>query len=233
MLKTVITLIRGSTAAAAEDLADRNALLILDQQMRDAQASLGRAQRALAMAIAEDAQEGRRIDATSQRIASLEDRARAALAGSRQDLALEAAEAIAALEAERDSGRQARSLFATEIARLRRDVADAERRLAALQRGRRVARVAEAVRVSRRGRIEAAGNHECTLSEAEATLARLRERQVQAASAEDALDTIAATTRPQTVEDRLAEAGFGPPARPTAASVLARLAATHQQGATP
>jgi phage shock protein A len=232
MIKTVITLMRGSAAAAAEDLADRNALLILDQQMRDAQASLGRAQRALAMAIAEDAQEGRHIQAAGQRIANLEDRARAALAGSRQDLALEAAEAIAALEGEREAGRQARALFATEIARLRRNAGDAERRLAALQRGRRVARVAEAVRVSRRGRIEAAGNHECTLSEAEATLVRLRERQLQAAAAEEALDGLDAATRPQTVEERLAEAGFGPPTRPTAASVLARLNATLHQGET-
>ncbi|MEJ1976082.1 MAG: PspA/IM30 family protein [Acetobacteraceae bacterium] len=230
MIKTVITLIRGSAAAAAEDLADRNALLILDQQMRDAQASLGRAQRALAVALAEDAQEGRRIDAAVERIARLEDRARAALAGSRQDLALEAAEAIALLEAERDAGRQARALFATEIARLRRGLADAEQRLAALHRGRRVARVAEAVRVSRRGRIEAADNHECTLSEAEATLLRLRERQAQAASADAFLDGLTEATRPQTVEARLAEAGFGPPDRPTAASVLARLNATPNQG---
>ncbi len=112
------------------------------------------------------------------------------------------------------------------------DVTEAERRLAALQRGRRVARVAEAVRVSRRGRIEAASRHEGTLSDAEATLARLRERQVNAASAEAALDTITAATRPRTVESRLAEAGFGPPEHPTAASVLARLAATMEKGAT-
>ena len=36
MFKTVLTLFRGSVAAAGEELEDRNALLILDQQMRDA-----------------------------------------------------------------------------------------------------------------------------------------------------------------------------------------------------
>ncbi len=223
MFKTVVTLLRGSAAAAGEDLADRNALLILDQQMRDAQSSLGQAQRALAVAMAEDTQEGRRMVALGERIASLEARARAALAGAREDLATEAAEAIADLEAERDTGQQARGLFAVEITRLRRSVSDAERRLAELQRGRRVARVAEAVRISRRGRIEAASPAQCTLSEAEATLTRLRDRQARAAAAEDALDGIEAATRPQTVEERLANAGFGPATRPTAASVLARL----------
>ena len=223
MLKTIITLYRGSAAAAAEDLADRNALLLLDQQLRDSQASLTGAQRALAVATAEDAQEGRRCEAVEQRVAGLEERARAALAAGREDLATEAAETIAGLEAECQAGRAARALFATEIARLRRGVDDAQRRLADLHRGRRVARVAEAVRVSRRGRIEPAGTHQCTLSDAEATLARLRDRQDRAAAAEDALDIIEPETKPQTVEECLATAGFGPPTRPTAASVLARL----------
>lgn len=223
MFKTVVTLLRGSAAAAAEDLADRNALLILDQQMRDAQAQFGAAQRALAIAMAENAQEVRRTASLDEQIARLEARTRAALAGGRDDLALEAAEAIAALETERDTGRQAAGLFATEIVRLRRSAGDAERRLADLQRGRRVARVAEAVRISRRGRIEAAAPDRCTLSDAEATLARLRDRQQHAALAEDALDGIEAATRPQHIEDRLAAAGFGSATRPNAASVLARL----------
>lgn len=222
MFSTVVTIMRGSAAAAAEDLADRNALLILDQQVRDVQANLHQAQRALAMALAEDAQEERRIVVIDHRVGSLEVRARAALDGAREDLALEAAEAIAALAAEGDVGRQARTLFAGDIGRLRRAVADAERRLGELHRGRRVARVAEAVQVSRRGR-EAADAQRCTLADAEATLARLRERQVQAAAADDFLAGIVAGTRPQTVEERLAEAGFGPLVRPDAAAVLARL----------
>jgi phage shock protein A len=216
MIKTLVTLMRGSAAASAEELADRHALLILDQQMRDSRASLGRSQRALAVALAEDAREVQRAGSLTQRIAGLEDRARAALAADREDLAAEAAETIAALEIEHDTAAQARTLFAAEIARLRRHVAEAERRLAALHRGRRLARMAEAVRQSRRGRIETPDLHECTLSEAEATLTRLRERQQDLACAEEVLD------RPQSVEQRLAEAGFGQ-GHPTGASVLARL----------
>ena len=223
MLKTFITLCRGSTAAAAEELADRNALLLLDQQLRDSQASLTASQRALAVAMAEDAQEARRCEMLGQRVAGLEERARAALAAGREDLATDAAESIAGLEAECQGSRQGRTLLAAEIVRLRRTVDDAQRRLADLYCGRRVARVSEAVRISRRGRIEPAGTHQCTLAEAEATLARLRDRQDRAAAAEDALDTIDAATMQQTVEERLATAGFGPPTRPTAASVLARL----------
>lgn len=223
MLKTMVTLFRGKAMAAEQDLADRHALLLLDQQMRDAQASLQAARRAFAIALAEDRGELRQASAVVQRIAGLEERARAALAGGREDLAEQAAGVIAELEAERDAGHQAQTLFAAEIKRLGAVVAEAERRYAELHRGRRVARVAEAVRISRRGRIEAAGPEHCTLSEAEATLARLRERQQRAATAEEMLDSIEPATKPATTEDRLAQAGFGPPTRPTAASVLTRL----------
>jgi phage shock protein A len=222
MFKTFTTLCRGAAAANAEDFADQNALLILDQQMRDAQAGLGRAQRALAVALAEAAQEARRGAALAERIAGLEARARAALAGGEGALAMAAAETIAELANERDAGERAVALFAAEIGRLRRQVGDAERRLAELQRGRRVARVAEAVRRSRQGGV-LAGPAADRLSEAEATLARLRERQEQAMTADAALDALSGASQAPSVEDRLADAGFGPATRVTAAAVFARL----------
>ena len=40
MFKTVFTLFRGSVAVVEEELEDRSALLILDQQMRDAAAAV-------------------------------------------------------------------------------------------------------------------------------------------------------------------------------------------------
>ena len=160
MFKTVLTLFRGSVAAAGEELEDRSALLILDQQMRDAAAAVERAKRTLALAIAQDQQEGRRLDATNARIADLELRATAALDGGREDLAREAAEAIAHLEAERDAALTARTLFAAEIARLKRHVSGAEARIHELDRGRRIARASEAVRAMRRGGVEAARPYE-------------------------------------------------------------------------
>src|SRR5258708_20299480 len=99
MFKTIVTLMRGAAAAAEEQVADRSALLILDQQIRDAAAAIERSKRALALAIAQDEAEGKRLDITLKRIADLEERARAALAGGREDLAGEAAEAIPRMEA--------------------------------------------------------------------------------------------------------------------------------------
>ncbi|MDN3275876.1 PspA/IM30 family protein [Frankia sp. RB7] len=223
MFKTVVTLFRGSVAAAGEELEDRTALLILDQQMRDAAGAVERSKRTLALAIAQDQQEGRKLEATVARIADLETRAVAALDGSREDLAKEAAEAIAGLEADRDAALTARALFATEIARLKRHVATAQARITELDRGRRVARASEAVRSLRRCGIEAARPYESTLPEAESTLRRLRERQLEAQAADDALVELDAATGPLATAERLAEQGFGPRLKTTADDVLARL----------
>ena len=228
MFKTVLTLFRGSVAAAGEELEDRTALLILDQQMRDAAAAVERSKRSLALAIAQDQQEGRRLETTRARIADLEVRATAALDGGREDLAREAAQAIANLEADRDAAMTARSLFAGEIARLKRHVASAEARITELDRGRRIARASEAVRTLRRGGIEAARPYESTLPEAESTLRRLRERQMEAQAADEALLELDAASGPLAAAEKLAEQGFGPRLKPTADDVLARLNANRK-----
>ena len=223
MFKTVLTLFRGSVAAAGEELEDRTALVILDQQMRDAAAAVDRSKRTLALAIAQDQQEGRRLETTNTRIADLELRATAALDGGREDLAREAAQQIAGLEADRDAAMTARTLFAQEITRLKRHVANAEARITELDRGRRIARASEAVRNLRRSGIEAARPYESTLPEAEATLRRLRERQVEAAAADAALVELDAASGPLATAEKLAEQGFGPRIKSTADDVLARL----------
>ena len=169
--------------------------------------------------------------ATCARIADLEVRATAALDGGREDLAREAAQQIANLEADRDAAMTARTLFASEITRLKRQVAGAEARITDLDRGRRLARAAEAVRALRRGGVEAARPYESTLPEAENTLKRLRERQMEAQAADEALVELDTASGPLATAEKLAEQGFGPRLKSTADDVLARLNAkrTHDQ----
>src|SRR5260370_8698170 len=180
MFKVLFALVRGAAAAAEGEVVDRSALLILDQQIRDAATAVEGGKRGLAVAVAHDEAEGKRLEATLARIADLEERAVAALDGRREDLASEAAEAIAIMEADRDAVRDARANFAREIAHLKRATTDADHRLAELERGRRIAQAAEAVRrLKTRGPVRVGGA--AALSDAEATLRHLRERQGQGA----------------------------------------------------
>jgi phage shock protein A len=222
MFKVLFALARGAAAAAEGEVVDRSALLILDQQIRDAATAVERGKRALAVAIAHDEAEGKRLEATVARLADLEERAVAALAGGREDLASEAAESIAMMEADRDAVSEARKTFAREIAHLKRATADAGRRLAELERGRRVAQAAEAVRrLKARGPTRAGGA--AALSDAEATLRRLRERQAEDAAIDASVESLDTSAAADTIATRLEAAGFGKRIRTTAADVLDRL----------
>jgi phage shock protein A len=228
MLKTIVTLFRGAAFRAEEEFADRSALLILDQQIRDAAAGIERAKRALAVAIAQDEAEGKRLETTVSRIADLEERAVAALNGGSEELAAEAAETIALMEQDRDSIREARATFAREISGLKSTVRKSSQRLGELERGRRIASAAESVRRLKAGSgpgatRPGAGGGTTALADAEATLRRLRERQFEDAAAADALETLDTEPNPNSVADRLEAAGFGKRTRPTGASVLERL----------
>jgi phage shock protein A len=223
MLKTLVTLFRGAAFRAEEEFADRSALLILDQQIRDAAGGIERAKRALAVAIAQDEAEGKRLETTLARIADLEERAVAALSGGSEELAAEAAEAIAVMEQDRDSIREARATFAREIAGLKSTVRKSSQRFAELERGRRIASAAESVRRLKAGSGHGAPGGATALADAEATLRRLRERQFEDAAAADAFETLDTEPNPSRVADRLEAAGFGKRTRPTGASVLERL----------
>jgi phage shock protein A len=222
MLKAFVTFCRGALQGSSETLADRNALTILDQQIRDCGGALDRARKALALALAQDQAETRRRDAAKARIADLEMRVVAALAAGQNDLAHEGAQTIADLETEAASADAAQSLFAREIRRLRAYTAQSEARLAELDRGRRIARAAESVR-GLRGTTVAGPTFEANLTEAEATLRRLRDGQMEAEAAEAFLSQIDPASRSRLIAEKLAAEGFGPRLRPSAEDVLARL----------
>jgi len=223
MLKTIVTLMRGAASRAEEEVTDRSALLILDQQIRDSASGIERAKRALAVAIAQDEAEGKRLETALSRISDLEERAVAALSAGRDELAGDAAEAIAVMEADRDAIREARATFAREIAGLKTAVRRSGQRLAELERGRRIALAAESVRRLKTGHGMAGPSGAAALAGAEATLRRLRERQSEDAAAETAYETLDSEANPASVAERLETAGFGKRTRPTAADVLARL----------
>lgn len=223
MFKTLLTLARGQSHAAAQAVADANALVILDQQMRDASANLDRARRALAIAKAQAAHEDERISGVRARIGDLETRAVEALNAGRDDLAAEAAETIAGLEDETRSAAAAQASFARECGRLGQITAQAERRLADLERGRRAARAAEAVRRLRFQGAPALGGGDSALRDAEATLKRLREHQREDEAIASELEAVSPGTDADRMRDKLESAGFGDPTKSSARSVLERL----------
>ncbi|WP_027666748.1 PspA/IM30 family protein [Rhizobium leguminosarum] len=220
MFKLISILLRGRAHDAEQAFADRHAVPLLSQQIRDAAQSIQSARRSVAVAIAQNEQEKVQHGAIVARIADLETRASAALAKGNEGLAREAAEAIAYLEAERDASEKAQSQFTSAIDKLKGIVRASEARLQELQRGERLAR---ATQEAQKLDVAVAGPGFATLDDAEETLARLRLRQSQNELTAAALKDMEGAIRPAGIIEKLANAGFGAPLRSSADDVLARL----------
>ena len=171
------------------------------------------ARRALAVAIAEESREAKRRAGLVVDVDDLERRTVAALRAGREDIAVEASEAIAAIATEINASEHASQRFAAEVALARREVDAQRRRLADLDRGRRLARIgsalADTMHTSRSG---------CdSLSEAEAALARLF------ADNDDARAVRNEMAPAEHLIERMSDAGFGEASHIKASDVLARL----------
>ena len=221
MFNVILTLIRGRAYDAEQAFIDRNAVPLLAQQIRDAANAIQSARRAVAVAIAQNEQEKGRYTAIAGRIADLEARAVEALQKGNDNLAREAAEAIAELGAERDASEKAQTQFAKAIAKLKATVRSSEARLQGLQRGERLARATE--QTLKLDAVCEDGSGLANLDEAEETLARLRAYQDRCEIAASALKQMDAANRPAIIIEKLASAGCGAPIGPSADDVLARL----------
>lgn len=193
---------------------DWGALADIEGKARGALVAHGDARRALAVALATDRRDTERHAALTARAADLEGRAIEAARAGRDDLARAAAEAIAFLEDEASTAAQAVAAVDAAVARMRGLVEDQRRRLAAIDRGRRLA----TVRAALSRRIATPCRQE-PLVQAEEALEALASRQ-------DDAETIAGfcDDGSRLVED-MAEAGFGPSLRPMPRDVLARIRA--------
>ncbi len=185
----------------------------LDRAMQAAGAAHLAARRALAVAIAEEDREVRRREVLVGKLADLEQRAIEALRGGRDDLAGQAAETIAAVETEIAASTQASTRFAAEVALARREVDAQRRRLADLDRGRRLARIGAALNSAPRDGID-------TLAQAESALAALEADNHDARAIREEL----APPTDRLIE-QMADLGFGAPTRVRASDVMDRLRA--------
>lgn len=220
MFKQFATLLRGRAFEAATVVTDRHALPILRQQIRDCAHAVQMSRKAVAIAMAQNEQEKKQHDRLSHQIADLETRTLDALQQDREDLARDAAETIAHLEAERDVSTQAQARFDAEIARLRTVLREAETRLRQLQRGQRLATATDK---TQRLQQVAPDSGLSTLREAEDTLQRLQERQNEMDATARAMTELETAGSAENVRDRLAEAGCGQPLRSSTDDVLERL----------
>jgi len=221
MLNVLKTLLRGASARAEEQLTDHYAIDLIEQKIRESESALANAKSTLAALIIRQRNEAGMLTRLDAQIADLEDRARAALVSGREDLAADAASAIADLENERAVRRQTLGQLGERVQRTQAAVEKADRRIIDLRQGMISARSADAERKAQRSLNRSIGSTS-SIREAEALIARVVNGPDPFAESE-VLDEIDAGLDASSIRDRLGDAGFGDRTRVRADDVLARL----------
>jgi phage shock protein A len=149
------------------------------------------------------------------KVSDLEKRAIEALRADREDLAVLASEAIAAMATQIDASERASQRFSAEVVLARREVDVQRRRLSGLDRGRRLAKVGSALTAttfSSRSGLD-------SFSEAESTLARVVAENQDARAVQEEMAPTA-----EFLIERMSAAGFGDPVqvRPSDGAVADR-----------
>ena len=221
MFRTLQTLFDGASARAEEQLRDHYSIELIDQKIREAEASLKSAKYSLASLIQRERSETRQVEALQGQVNDLSTRSVAALNEGREDLAMEAAQAIADMENELRIRRETVARLETRILKLRQSVETATRRLTDLKQGAIAARAAkkEADIQKRLGRHV---SQDTAFEEAEALGARVLNRDDPFEQTQ-ILREIDEGLSHGDMAGKLAEAGFGPATQSTAGDVLSRL----------
>jgi phage shock protein A len=220
MFKQIMTLARGRVNDGSQAMLDANAMALLRQQMRDAAQGVGKSRKAVAVVMAYAEREKSNLTRLELQIADLEKRALKALAKDREDLASEAAEAIAQLEIERDTTQRAIKTYETQIVRLKACLVESEYCLREMRQGQHLAEAKD--KAQRLSGLMPSGTIN-DLNDAASTLKKLQQRQEHAESTAAALVELSVGDNADDLVKRLAADGCGTPLRPDSTSVLERL----------
>lgn len=221
MFKTLATLINGQNARAEDRVRDAFAIELIDQKIRESEASLRAAKATLASLIQRQRSEEKQHAGLKNRINDLTKRAREALDNDREDLATEAARAIANMENEMAVRSETLDRLDQKVVRLRTSIESGHRRIIDLKQG---AIQARAVRREQNIQMQMTktGVQNGSVEEAEELIARVLGRDDPFERSEILAD-INRDLEGGNLTDRMADAGFGSATRATADDVLARL----------
>ncbi|MCY4179314.1 MAG: PspA/IM30 family protein [Litoreibacter sp.] len=221
MFGTLKTLMTGANARAEERVRDIYAIELIEQNIREAQANLNAAKGTLASLIQRERSEAKQLKTVQTRIQDLTQRAQLALEDGNEKAALQAADAIAALENEEEIRKSTLTRLSERIDQLRQSVEQGHRRIIDLKQG---LISAKAVRREQQmqSRLNKTVNRSSSADEAEALIAEVLEKDDPFEQSQILAD-IEHDLSHEGLAMRMANQGYGASDKSTGADVLARL----------
>ena len=218
----LLTAMRGTAYEAGEAVVDSQALRILDQEIRDADAELHKSREALANIMAKQKLAGEKVAKVAAKIAEYEQYAIKALESDNEPLAREVAEKIANLEAEQRAEAEHADAYAASVANLRRAVTQAEGNIKRLKQQVDMVKATDSVQKAQLAVSQRYGGSQAKMHTALESLERIKQKQAEQGARMEAAEELAAEAPEQALEEKLRAAGITAGAA-GADSVLARL----------
>lgn len=225
----LITALRGGAHEAGEAMVDSQALRILDQEIRDADADLRKSKEALAEIMAKHKLAQAQLDKSVAKIQEYEGYAIKALDGSDESLALEVAGKIASLESARDEEQAQVEQFALSANQLRQAIAQADSHIKRLKQQADTVKATENVQRAQATVAERYTGSESRVQTALDSLERIKQKQAERGARLQAAVELAQENTEDALDARLRSAGITP-GNDNASAVLERLKA-HKNGA--
>ncbi|MFC3094653.1 PspA/IM30 family protein [Alteromonas sediminis] len=205
--KKLITAVKGGATEAAQAVADGQAIRILEQEIREAKEELRKSDHARTQILAKCKLSQQKIDGFDQSIAEYEAHARKAADSDRQ-LALDCAQKVADLRAQRDSEQTYLDQFRTSEKQLAANIDQAKANLRRLEQQVDMVKATETVQ---KAQVSVSSRHmgaNSKMKTATESLSRIQERQKLKGAELEAAEELAQAESTDDLESRLAAAGI-------------------------
>lgn len=208
ILQKLLTLIRGGATEAGQAVVDRNAIRILDQEIRDAESQLLQSRDDLAKIMAQRSLADRKLGDKARKAGEYEGYIRGALAKGDEGLARDVAAKLAPLEGEIADDRKVVASYDDSIRTLHATIRKTESNLARLKQQVDTVKVNDKVQ---RAQSAIAARHSGANSKMRTaldSLDRIQQRQLETAARLDAAHQLASSDGDEDLRKRLAGAGL-------------------------
>lgn len=209
VLSKLVTLFRGSVRELGESVIDANGTRIYEQEIIDARNAIAQAKQDLTLVMAKETQAAREIERLKGEMERFEGMAVDALDKDREDLALEVATRVAALETEREAQVRAHSDYALKVSKLKELIKTGENRIREHERELAMAKTTESVYRATATISESIGAGGSKLMTAKESLDRIKQRHQDLSDRMMAAEQLENETGTRALENKLDAAGIG------------------------
>ncbi|MFP8966855.1 PspA/IM30 family protein [Pokkaliibacter sp. CJK22405] len=221
----LFTALRGHATTAAEAVADNQALVILDQEIRETETEIRKSEQALTSIVAKEKLSQQKVDSLQQAVSEHEGYAMAAMEKGNEALALEVAEKIAELEEQLATEKGFLEQVTASVAQLRKDLKNSKNNLRLMKQQVDTVKATASVQKAQESLASRHLNTNSKMRTASESLERIRAKQQQRSAEIDAARDMAADESGDDLKAKLAQAGIGGAGSSSANDVLARLKA--------